>query len=55
LRSKKDIHRAHRTFERFFSEHGAEEHEQEYLRQNYPERKRTYYELLGVRKDASFE
>lgn len=45
---------ADQTFERFYSEHGAQdENERKFFDQHYPNRKRTPYEILGVTRNAS--
>lgn len=53
--SKFGLDEAQKTFERFFVENVPQEHEESFLVQNYPERKRTYYEILQVRRNASMD
>jgi DnaJ-domain-containing protein 1 len=46
---------AEKIFEKFFEEFGIkEEKEKEFFSKNYPARKPSYYEVLGVPKTASF-
>lgn len=45
---------ADKTFERFYQENGIEdENEKKFFDQHYPNRQRNFYEVLGVRKNAS--
>lgn len=44
-----------KTFDRFFRHNGLEEDEKTFFEKYYPNRKPTYYELLGVPRDASFQ
>jgi len=47
---------AYRTFETFFDQNGfQDDKEKEVYDSLYPNRKRTYYEILGVPKNASIE
>jgi preprotein translocase subunit Sec63 len=47
---------AERVFTKFFSETGlVEDQERNFFRKNYPERRRNYYEVLGVPRDSSME
>lgn len=49
------VNDAYKLFEKFFDEHGVkEEHEKSFFEKNYPSRKPTYYEVLGVPRTASF-
>jgi DnaJ-class molecular chaperone len=43
------------SFDKFFKYNGVEGEEKEFFDKLYPEHKPNYYELLGVRRDASFE
>jgi len=49
------VNDAYKLFDKFFDEHGVkEEHEKSFFEKNYPSRKPTYYEVLGVPRTASF-
>lgn len=45
---------ADKIFERFYDEHGFEdESEKEFFNKHYPNRKRNYYEILGIPKNSN--
>lgn len=46
---------AYKTFEKFFSEQTMVPEEQEFFDKHYPDRKKTYYEILGVPKNATYQ
>jgi len=49
------VNDAYKLFDRFFDEHGVkDEKEKTFFDKNYPTRKPTYYEVLGVPRTASF-
>lgn len=53
--SKFGLEEANKIFLRFFNENIPLEYEESFLQTNYPERMRTYYEILGVRRNASMD
>jgi curved DNA-binding protein CbpA len=54
-RDRFSVHDAYKLFDRFFDEHGVkDEQEKSFFEKNYPSRKPTYYEILGVPRTASF-
>jgi len=54
LTHKYNTEDAYRTFEKFYSEQGFQQpNEREFFDKQYPHRKRSYYEVLGVTKNSS--
>jgi len=47
---------AYRTFEKFYDENGfSHSSERDFFEKQYPNRRRSYYEILGVPKNATFQ
>lgn len=44
-----------KTFERFFKQNGILEEEQAFFEQHYPKRQQNFYEVLQVKRNASFQ
>jgi len=43
-----------KTFDRFFKDNAIEEEEKNFFKSHFANRKPNFYELLGVRREASF-